>query len=93
MRDFRSLQNDPPSGISGSPTENNIMVWKAVIFGPEKTMWEGGTFRLSLEFSEEYPNKPPKVRFVTKMFHPNSASNAPPYQLYIWYQKRVTSPC
>jgi len=31
-----------------------------------------GTFQLSLEFSEEYPNKPPVVKFLTKMFHPNS---------------------
>ena len=49
----------------------NIMIWQAVIFGPDDTVWEGATLNLKLEFSEEYPNKPPKVRFVTKMFHPN----------------------
>ncbi len=47
------------------------MVWQAVIFGPDDTPWEGGTFKLLLEFTEEYPNKPPVVRFLTKMFHPN----------------------
>lgn len=30
-----------------------------------------GTFKLVIEFSEEYPNKPPTVRFISKMFHPN----------------------
>ena len=25
-----------------------------------------------MNFSEEYPNKAPKVKFITKMFHPNS---------------------
>jgi len=58
-------------GISGAPRDNNIMHWSAVIFGPENTPWEGGTFSLDLTFSEEFPNKPPKVRFTTKMFHPN----------------------
>ena len=28
-----SLQEDPPAGVSGAPTENNIMLWNAVIFG------------------------------------------------------------
>lgn len=71
MRDFKRLQNDPPNGISGTPTENNIMLWNAVIFGPEDTAWEGGTFKLTLTFTEDYPNKAPTVRFESKMFHPN----------------------
>ena len=30
-----------------------------------------GTFKLTLEFTEEYPNRPPLVKFVSKMYHPN----------------------
>ena len=69
--DFKRLQSDPPTGISGAPTESNIMLWHAVMFGPEDTPWEGGTFKLTLQFTEEYPNKAPTVKFATKMFHPN----------------------
>ena len=36
---------------------------------------EGGTFKLLIEFTEEYPIKPPQVRFLTKMFHPNIYAN------------------
>lgn len=38
---------------------------------PEDEAWEGGTFQLSLVFTDEYPNKAPKVKFISKMFHPN----------------------
>ena len=38
---------------------------------PEDAAWEGGTFKLTLEFSEDYPTKAPVVKFVTKVFHPN----------------------
>ena len=71
MRDFRRLQADPPSGVTAAPLDSNILVWQAVIFGPDATAWEGGTFKLELSFTEEYPNKAPSVRFVTRMFHPN----------------------
>ncbi|XP_071468180.1 ubiquitin-conjugating enzyme E2 B isoform X2 [Marmota flaviventris] len=40
MRDFKRLQEDPPVGVSGAPSENNIMQWNAVIFGPEGTPFE-----------------------------------------------------
>jgi ubiquitin-protein ligase len=38
---------------------------------PYDTPFEDGTFKLTIEFTEEYPNKPPTVKFVSKMFHPN----------------------
>lgn len=42
MRDFKRLQNDPPQGVNGSPKSDSIMLWNAVIFGPDDTPWDGG---------------------------------------------------
>ncbi|KAG9296417.1 hypothetical protein G9A89_015009 [Geosiphon pyriformis] len=75
MRDFKRLQNDPPGGISGAPCPDNILLWNAVIFGPADTPFEDGTFKLALQFDENYPNKPPSVKFISKMFHPNVYAN------------------
>lgn len=75
MRDFKRLQKDPPVGIQAAPLDNNVMAWQAVILGPDDTPWEGGTFKLLLEFTEDYPNKPPVVRFLSKLFHPNVRFN------------------
>lgn len=38
---------------------------------PLKSPFEGGTFKLELFLPEEYPMAPPKVRFMTKIYHPN----------------------
>ncbi|KAM6540559.1 hypothetical protein CsatB_005006 [Cannabis sativa] len=35
------------------------------------TDWEGGCFPLTLNFSEDYPSKPPKCKFPQGFFHPN----------------------
>lgn len=75
LHDFRKLQADSPTGITAAPEADNIMKWNAVIFGPDDTPWEDGVFKLTLEFSEEYPHKPPEVRFTTNMFHPNVYRN------------------
>ena len=71
VRDFKRLQADPPAGVTAAPDDANILVWQAVIFGPDDTPWEGGTFRLEMNFSEDYPNEAPAVRFATRVFHPN----------------------
>jgi ubiquitin-conjugating enzyme E2 A len=70
MRDFKKLQSDPPEGVSGAPCPDNVMIWNAVIFGPEDTPFEDGTFKLVLTFDESYPTKPPHVKFISQMFHP-----------------------
>jgi ubiquitin-conjugating enzyme E2 D len=51
--------------------EDNIFNWESIIIGPEKTPYENGVFKLSINFSDTYPFKPPKVKFLTKIYHPN----------------------
>lgn len=90
MRDFRRLQQDPQDGVTGAPLDEDIMTWNAVIFGPDGTPWEGGTFKLELKFTEDYPNKPPNVKFVTKLFHPNVYANG---QICLDILQNNWSPC
>ncbi|KAI3865173.1 hypothetical protein MKW92_035731 [Papaver armeniacum] len=53
------------------------MLWDVVIFCQDDTPWDGGTFKLSLQFSEDYPNKPPTVRFSFLCDpNPNSPANS-----------------
>ena len=71
IKDLKKLESEQNEGINATPDNDSLFRWNAVIFGPEDTIWEGGIFKLYLEFSEDYPNKPPKVKFLTKLFHPN----------------------
>ena len=61
------MQQDPPAGVSASPVADNVMYWNAVIIGPGETPFEDGTFKLVMQFDEQYPNKPPTVKFVSRM--------------------------
>lgn len=49
----------------------DLFKWEAGIPGQAGTLWEGGEFRLVLEFPKDYPTKPPKCRFSPPLFHPN----------------------
>lgn len=50
-----------------------VLVWKNNLLGD--TPFEDGTFKLLLTFDESYPNKPPSVKFLSRMFHPNIYAN------------------
>uniref|UniRef100_A0A6B2LP87 UBC core domain-containing protein n=1 Tax=Arcella intermedia TaxID=1963864 RepID=A0A6B2LP87_9EUKA len=72
MSDLKSVCSDPIEGASAAPAnEDDLFAWDATIFGPEECIWEGGIFPLKLVFSEDYPSRPPKVRFTFPVFHPN----------------------
>lgn len=75
MQELKWHLQDPPDGVSCVPTENDIMIWNAVIFGPDDTPFEDGIFKLTIEFTEGYPNEPPTVKFVSNMFHSNVYSD------------------
>ncbi|GMI17401.1 hypothetical protein TrLO_g9386 [Triparma laevis f. longispina] len=72
----KAWRKDHPYGFYAKPNSSgdgssNLMCWTAGIPGKEKTDWEGGLYKVQMEFSEEYPSKPPKCKFIPPLFHPN----------------------
>uniref|UniRef100_A0AAQ5X6S1 UBC core domain-containing protein n=1 Tax=Amphiprion ocellaris TaxID=80972 RepID=A0AAQ5X6S1_AMPOC len=65
------LLAEPVPGIKAEPDEGNARYFHVVIAGPQDSPFEGGTFKLELFLPEEYPMAAPKVRFMTKIYHPN----------------------
>lgn len=73
-KEFDNLKNNPISSLGvtvGLLDEHNIFKWKISMIGPQDTPYAGGIFILEADFPEDYPNKPPKVYFKTKIFHCN----------------------
>ncbi len=70
-QETQRLLAEPVPGIRAEPDEGNARYFHVVIAGPQDSPFEGGTFKLELFLPEEYPMAAPKVRFMTKIYHPN----------------------
>lgn len=71
IKETQRLLSEPAPGISASPSEDNMRYFNVMILGPTQSPYEGGVFKLELFLPEEYPMAAPKVRFLTKIYHPN----------------------
>jgi len=58
-------------GISAAPFQDNLRYFNVTITGPSQSAYESGIFKLELFLTAAYPMEPPKVRFLTKIYHPN----------------------
>ena len=71
-QEIKDLSESPIANCSAGPiNDSNMMEWNATIFGPEGTPYMNGVFNLKIDFSEEYPFKPPAIYFTTKIYHCN----------------------
>ncbi|CAL1535184.1 unnamed protein product [Lymnaea stagnalis] len=71
-RQLKELNKSSVDGFSaGLIDDEDLFKWETVIYGPPETLYEGGMFKAHLLFPKEYPHRPPKMKFVSEMWHPN----------------------
>eukprot|EP00808_Paulinella_micropora_P006973 g77240.t1 len=71
VKETERLKKNPTPGITATPKPDNPRHFDITIQGPQGSCFENGIFRLEMFLPEEYPMVPPRVHFLTKIFHPN----------------------
>lgn len=72
QKELEKMEKDAPSNCSAGPkTPDNIELWEGTIIGPTDSPFENGIFRVEIKFPQDYPFSPPKIKFLTPLYHPN----------------------
>merc|ERR1711902_229589 len=77
QREFREVIKSEEVAASGVQLElvnDDLTELSGTIKGPPDTPYEGGTYKLEIKIPDTYPFNPPRVRFITKIWHPNISS-------------------
>jgi len=70
------LKKNPVEGFSaGLIDDDDIFRWEVLIIGPPDTLYEGGFFKCQLTFPRDYPLKPPDLKVISDIWHPNIEKN------------------
>jgi len=70
--EMNNIRKDPIEGVLIElQDDENMFDWDVGVFGPPKTLYEGGYFKAKIKFPQDYPYSPPSFKFLTKMWHPN----------------------
>mmetsp|Transcript_12098 Transcript_12098/g.31135 ORF Transcript_12098/g.31135 Transcript_12098/m.31135 type:complete len:153 (-) Transcript_12098:93-551(-) len=71
LKETERLKSDPVPGLKADVDAKNKRYFHITIDGPDASAYEGGYFKLELYLPPDYPMCPPKVRFLTRIYHPN----------------------
>lgn len=70
-KELKTIEFSSPPGIQIYINDDSIYELEADIYGPEKSPYENGIFKVKISIGERYPFTPPTVRFITPIYHPN----------------------
>ena len=68
-QELNEIKSDPIENISIEPNNDDMFHWNASIIGPNNTPYQNGLFILDIHIPIDYPFKPPKIKFITKIYH------------------------
>lgn len=71
MKEVKMLKDQPTEGISCYPKDDQLSSLSASVMGPEDSPYKGGLFQLEIQIPDNYPYEPPRIKFLTPVYHPN----------------------
>lgn len=71
VKETQRLNSEPVPGITAVPHSDNLRYFDVTLDGPIDTPYEGGVFKLELFLPQDYPMEAPRLRFLTRIYHPN----------------------
>jgi ubiquitin-conjugating enzyme (huntingtin interacting protein 2) len=75
QKELEDIGTSKDASVSADlPDSTDLTHWKGTLKGPEGTPYEGGTFTIDIKIPGDYPYNPPKMKFDTKIWHPNISS-------------------
>lgn len=76
IKELQDLTEDKDnSGIHAAPVhESSLTTLQGWFLGPGNTPYEGGKYVIQIVLDNQYPFKPPRMQFETKIWHPNVSS-------------------
>jgi ubiquitin-conjugating enzyme (huntingtin interacting protein 2) len=103
LKELDDMSTDNSSGINAELKDgSDIMHLRGSFSGPPDTPYAGGTYDIGIELPDNYPFVPPKMRFETRVWHPNISSQTVcfrlfflhssfPFPKHIWYTGEISS--
>jgi ubiquitin-protein ligase len=74
QKELKEIDHDKASGVTADIVGDNLQHLIGSVPGPKDTPYEGGLFRVDIQLDAQYPFAPPKMRFMTRVWHPNVSS-------------------
>ncbi len=70
-REIKSVK-DENHFVEITDSNEQVITYKLKIFGPKDSPFENGVYYIEVKiYLSEYPYQPPKINFISKIFHPN----------------------
>ena len=92
-REIKQCSKDTQTSVRVVPINDNLLHLQGHFQGPIDSCYEGGQFVVDIKIPDQYPFQPPKMKFITPVYHPNvTVFNRfhPKLELYAWIFLKIS---